>query len=125
MVNIKRRRKPIKVLGITRLKCSVLFADLWKREEPPQKISKLAIAAETEQDRYDTTTVVKCYECKAENIDPQQGKLAAVVDGILKASTFAKQAEVKAWEQELTPCEHTLCLEQQAARQIESQGKKA
>ena len=56
-------------------------------------------------------------------MEATQGKLPAVVDGILKASTFAKQAEVKAWEQEFTPCEHTLCLQQEDARQIESQGK--
>lgn len=44
-----------------------------------------------------------------------------MVDAVLKANTFARQAEVQAWEQEITPCEHTLCLEQQSARQIESQ----
>lgn len=41
------------------------------------------------------------------------------MDAVLKANTFARQEEVKAWEQELTACEHTLCLEQDAARQIE------
>ena len=95
----------------------------FQREEPPQKISKLAIAAETEEDRYDTRTEVKCFECGVENVDTSQGKLPIVIDGVLKASTFAKQAEVKAWEQEFTPCEHTLCLEQQTARQIASQGE--
>ncbi|KAL8725539.1 MAG: hypothetical protein Q9166_007293 [cf. Caloplaca sp. 2 TL-2023] len=92
-----------------------------KRDEPPQKISKLAIAAETEEDRYDTKTEVRCYECGVEHVDKSSGKLPAVVDGVLKANTFAKQAEVQAWEQEITPCEHTLCLEQGSARQIESQ----
>ncbi|KAL8668902.1 MAG: hypothetical protein Q9168_006488 [Polycauliona sp. 1 TL-2023] len=91
------------------------------REEPPQKISKLAIAAETEEDRYDTTTEVRCYECGIDDVDKGSGKLSAVVDGVLKANTFAKQAEVQAWEQEITACEHTLCLEQEPARQIESQ----
>ncbi|KAL8927901.1 MAG: hypothetical protein Q9172_001127 [Xanthocarpia lactea] len=92
-----------------------------KRDEPPQKISKLAIAAETEEDRYDTRTEVRCYECGIDNVDKSSGKLPAVVDGVLKANTFARQAEVQAWEQEITPCEHTLCLEQEPARQIESQ----
>lgn len=89
-----------------------------KRDEPPQKISKLAIAAETEADRYDTTTQVKCYECGIDDVDKSSGKLSQVVDAVLKANTFAQQEEVKAWEQELTACEHTLCLEQDAARQI-------
>lgn len=54
-------------------------------------------------------------------MDKTSGKLADVVDSVLKANTFARQAEVQAWEQEITPCEHTLCLEQESARQIESQ----
>ena len=85
-------------------------------------MSKLAIAAETDADRYDTATEVRCSECGP--VDPvQHDGLAAVVEGVLKASTFARQAEVQAWEQELTPCEHTLCLEQAAPRHIESQGQ--
>ena len=90
------------------------------REEPPQKISKLAISAETDEDRYDTTTQVKCFECKDENVDKSHANLKDVVAGVLRANTFAKQEEVKAWEQEMVPCEHTLCLEQEAARKIES-----
>ncbi|KAL8703553.1 MAG: hypothetical protein Q9201_003257 [Fulgogasparrea decipioides] len=92
-----------------------------KRDEPPQKLSKLAVLAETEADRYNTETQVRCYECGVDEVDKQSGKLPPVVDGVLKANTFAKQAEVKAWEQEITPCEHTLCLEQEPARQIASQ----
>ena len=103
MLNIKRTKKTI------------------HREEPPQKISKLAIAAETEEDRYDTVTKVICYACQIEDVDKAEGKLQAVVDGIMKAMTFAKQEEVKAWEQEFIPCEHTLCLEQQPGKHIESQ----
>ena len=91
------------------------------RDEPPQKISKLAIAAETETDRYDTVTRVKCYECNIDDVDASLGKLPGVVEGVLKANTFARQEEVKAWEQELTACEHTLCLEQETSRNIDSQ----
>jgi ubiquitin carboxyl-terminal hydrolase 5/13 len=101
-LNIKRTRKKV------------------KRDEPPQKLTKLAIAAETEEDRYDTTTCVKCYECGIENVDKTAGKLPEMIDSVLKAATFARQEEVKAWEQELTPCEHTLCLEQDPPKQIES-----
>ncbi|KAL9104694.1 MAG: hypothetical protein Q9163_000372 [Psora crenata] len=94
-----------------------------KRDEPPQKISKLAIAAETEEDRYDTRTEVRCYECGVNEIDTSRGRLRDVVDGIMKANTFARQAEVQAWEQEITPCEHTLCLDQGPSRTIDSQGR--
>jgi hypothetical protein len=55
-------------------------------------------------------------------VDKSSGKLPEVIEGVLKANTFARQAEVKAWEQEFTPCEHTLCLEQEKARNIESGG---
>ena len=103
------------VLNIRRTKKTI------HREEPPQKMSKLVINAETEEDRYDTKTQVICYACQIENVDKAAGKLQPVVDGIMNAMTFAKQEEVKAWEQEFTPCEHTLCLEQQPSKQIESQ----
>jgi ubiquitin carboxyl-terminal hydrolase 5/13 len=87
--------------------------------EPPEKISKLAIKAETEQDKYDIQTDVHCFECGVTGI-PKGGKLGEVVDGVLKANTFAKEQEIKAWEQEITPCEHTLCLEQEPGRPIPS-----
>ena len=103
MLNIKRTRKNI------------------DRDEPPQKISKLAIAAETEADRYSFETNIRCYECNVENIDMPTAKLAAVVDGVMKANAFSRQEEVKAWELELTSCEHIVSLRQEPARQIDSQ----
>jgi ubiquitin carboxyl-terminal hydrolase 5/13 len=90
------------------------------RGEPEKKMSKLAIAAETEEDRYETTTTVKCYACDAE-VNKSTADLSSIIDGVMKAMTFSRQEEVKAWEQEITACEHTLCLEQEAARKIESQ----
>ncbi|KAI2624475.1 ubiquitin carboxyl-terminal hydrolase 14 [Xylaria nigripes] len=89
------------------------------KDEPPTKMTKLAIAAETEADRYDITTTVKCHECVKE-LDKTHAALAPVIDGILKANTFARQEEVKAWEQEMTSCEHILLLQQEQSRKIES-----
>ncbi|KAI9854698.1 MAG: hypothetical protein M1824_006650 [Vezdaea acicularis] len=103
VLNIKRTRKAV------------------KRDEPPKKVTKLEIAAETEADRYNTSIRVRCYECQMDDVDKTSGKLPAVVDGIMNAMTFARQEEVKAWEQEFTACEHTLCLEQEPAREIASQ----
>ncbi|KAJ9199987.1 hypothetical protein DTO166G4_8418 [Paecilomyces variotii] len=102
------------VLNIKRLRKKL------QRDEPPHKISKLAIAAETEEDRYETITSVLCYECKEENIDKVSGKLPSVIDGIMKALSFTEREEIKAWEQEFVPCEHTLLLQQQEGRKIES-----
>lgn len=90
------------------------------RDEPEKKITKLAIAAETETDRYDTVTDLHCFECGTEGLDKDRPEVKSTLDGVLKANTFAKQEEVKAWELELQPCEHTLCLEQEAAREIPS-----
>lgn len=39
----------------------------------------------------------------------------------MSAMTFATQTEVQAWEQEITPCEHTLVLEQDPAKALEDQ----
>ena len=91
------------------------------RDEPPPKVSKLAIAAETESDSYDTTTYVRCYDCAVDDVDQAKGNLSTTVKGVLSANTFAKQEEVKAWEQEMTACEHTLCLQQGPSRKIASQ----
>ncbi|KAL7899904.1 ubiquitinyl hydrolase [Trichoderma sp. SZMC 28014] len=88
------------------------------RDEPPAKITKLAIAAETEEDRYDTALGVKCIECQQE-LDIANPKLAPIVEGILKAHTFSRKEEVKAWEQELTSCEHILTMQQHPSRKIE------
>jgi len=103
VLNIKRTRKHV------------------QRDEPPQKLTKVAIEAEREEDKYDTSAQVNCLACRMDNIGQGSERLSQVVDAVLKASTFAKQEEVKAWELEMTPCEHTLCLEQHSSRQIASQ----
>jgi ubiquitin carboxyl-terminal hydrolase 5/13 len=89
------------------------------KDEPQPKITKLAIAAETEADRFDTHTSVKCLEC-SRDLDISHPKLAPVVAGIMKANTFARQEEVKAWEQELTTCDHILMLQQTESKQLQS-----
>ncbi|RAL13606.1 ubiquitin-specific protease UBP14 [Aspergillus homomorphus CBS 101889] len=102
-LNIKRSRKKI------------------QRDEPPQKVSKLAIAAETDDDQFDTSTRVLCYHCYQNDIDKSSGNLPSVIEGVMSAMPFSKREEVKAWEQEFVPCEHTLCIDQSSPRQLESQ----
>jgi ubiquitin carboxyl-terminal hydrolase 5/13 len=103
VLNIKRTRKTL------------------ERDEPPQKMSKLAIAAETEADRYETSSEVRCLECGTNDIDTSDPILAPVIRGVLEANTFSRQEEVKAWEQEMISCEHILTLSQQESRAIQSQ----
>jgi ubiquitin carboxyl-terminal hydrolase 5/13 len=81
-------------------------------------MSKLAIAAETDEDRYDMALAVKCLECD-KDLDMANNNLMPVVDGIMKANTFSRKEEVKAWEQELTSCEHVLLMQQHESRRIE------
>ncbi|KAF4592237.1 ubiquitin C-terminal hydrolase [Ophiocordyceps camponoti-floridani] len=100
VLNIRRTRKPV------------------VRDEPPPKMSKLAIAAESDEDRYDTALSAKCLDCDA-LLDITDARLDPVVQGILKANTFARKEEVKAWEQELTGCEHILLLQQHQPREIQ------
>ncbi|ROV88665.1 hypothetical protein VPNG_10310 [Cytospora leucostoma] len=102
------------VLNIKRTRRAVI------RDEPPQKITKLAIAAEREEDKYDNTLAVKCLECDTV-LDKADSKLAPVIDGILTSNTFSRREEIKAWEQELTSCEHVLTLQQDEPRKIASQ----
>ncbi|KAG1814654.1 uncharacterized protein BJ212DRAFT_1512291 [Suillus subaureus] len=74
-------------------------------EEPPAKIKKLAINEEREEDKYEHTTVFKCWKC-----DLQGGKeTKRLTDGVMLSLSSARQSEVKAWEEEITACEHTLC----------------
>ena len=85
-------------------------------------MSKLAIAAETEEDRFDTTAKAVCYACHDNDVDKSLGKLPIVIDGVMKALTFSRREEIKAWEQEFVPCEHTLCLQQEPNKAIKPEG---
>lgn len=85
-------------------------------------MSKLAISAETEEDQYDTETKVVCYSCDFQDVDKASGKLPDVINGVMKALTFSRKEEVKAWEQEFVPCEHTRGLEQKQEPRDVSQG---
>ncbi|KAJ4406173.1 ubiquitin C-terminal hydrolase Ubp14 [Neurospora sp. IMI 360204] len=114
MLHATSRNHPL-VLNIRRTRKII------ERNEPPLKMSKLAIAAETESDRYDTTLTVKCLECGIDNLDKDDATIAPVIDAVMKANTFSRKEEVKAWEQELTTCEHILTMQQGEPRKIESQ----
>ncbi|KAH8203820.1 hypothetical protein TruAng_001997 [Truncatella angustata] len=101
------------VLNIRRTRKQVV------KDEPRAKITKLAIAAETEADRYDTHTAARCLECDTD-IEIFHPKIAPIVDGIMKANTFSRKEEVKAWEQELTNCDHVVSIRQHEGRQLQS-----
>lgn len=83
-------------------------------------MTKIAIAAETEEDRYENALSVKCLDCNI-TLDAKHHKLAPTVDGIMTANTFSRKEEVKAWEQEMSTCEHILTMQQGEPRKIANQ----
>ncbi|TFK84594.1 ubiquitin carboxyl-terminal hydrolase 14 [Polyporus arcularius HHB13444] len=112
-VNIKRKLKP--------------SANRTEDEEPPAKMKKLAIVEDREEDKYEHKTVLKCWKCDSENgrelpdasADPH---VQSLISGVMQSLSSARQSEVKAWEEEIAACEHTLMLEQQATGHIAASG---
>ncbi|KAG9007392.1 hypothetical protein FRB94_014419 [Tulasnella sp. JGI-2019a] len=90
-------------------------------KEPPLK--KLAIFEEREEDKYEHQTTLKCMSCGGVEIPPENDpKIKSLTDGVMHSMSSARQSEVKAWEDEITACEHTLMLDQSASKPIEASG---
>lgn len=89
---------------------------------PPQKISKIAIVMENEEPQYEYVTKIRCYACNgAEEAKEATPQLNAIVEAVLSSISSAKQSDIKAWEEEIVPCEHTLCLVQDEPKKLEQQ----
>ncbi|WBW72612.1 Lys48-specific deubiquitinase Ubp14 [Schizosaccharomyces osmophilus] len=95
MLNIKRKLKP-ETCG-----------------EPLRKVTKLEIREESEEDIYNWFYQPHCLICKTD-LDIQQPLLSASFEAVIKAPKASNKSQVKAWENEIVPCEHTLCLQPQA-----------
>lgn len=115
-------------------------------EEPPTKMKKLAITEEREEDKYDHTLTLKCWLCEAMagsvipdalqdpkactrstlfSFDPDSLQIKSLADGVMSSLSSARQSEVKAWEEEITACEHTLLLQQESSGPIEASGMRS
>nr|CAG8503511.1 9580_t:CDS:10 [Entrophospora candida] len=92
-----------------------------ENEEPPQKISKLAIVPESEEEKYEFLTKVKCHTCDGVEVDKTLDNLPFVIDSIMLSISANRQSEIKAWEEEITACEHTQNLVQEPPKALESQ----
>lgn len=79
-------------------------------------MTKLAIIEDqTEEDKYDHLTTIKCWKCdpiSGAEIPSSHPKATALIEGVMQSMSSARKSEVKAWEEELLPCEHTLTLHQ-------------
>ncbi|KIK70466.1 hypothetical protein GYMLUDRAFT_234930 [Collybiopsis luxurians FD-317 M1] len=106
-VNVKRKLKP--------------SAQRAQDEEPPAKMTKLAIVEEREEDKYEFITTVKCWKCEAE-ISKNEPKINSLVSAVMQSLSSARQSEVQAWEEEILACEHTLTLSQHSTGPIPAAG---
>ena len=80
---------------------------LIKKPKQSGPIRSLTISSGEE---YESLTQVKCLFCQIElNADT---RVISLVDSILLSNSAMFQSSVDQWEQELTPCEHTLTLVQ-------------
>ncbi|KIM37665.1 hypothetical protein M413DRAFT_448435 [Hebeloma cylindrosporum] len=112
-LNVRRKPKP--------------SAQRSEDEEPPTKMTKLAIVEEREEDKYDHVTSIKCWICDPDNgvVVPEaisEPNTQSLINGVMQAMSSARQSEVKAWEEEIGPCEHTLTIEQFVSAQIPASG---
>ncbi|KAG8861239.1 hypothetical protein FRB96_003189 [Tulasnella sp. 330] len=90
-------------------------------KEPPLK--KLAILEERDEDKYEYQTVLKCLFCGGVEIpSDQDAQTKSLADAVMHSMSSARQSEVKAWEEELTACEHTLMIDQSMSKPIEPSG---
>ncbi|KAK9447508.1 uncharacterized protein V1518DRAFT_421178 [Limtongia smithiae] len=92
-----------------------------ERQESPAKIVKLSIPDESDEMKYEIHTSVKCLACGGLELDKESPELSRVVQGVMTSLSSRQQSEVKAWEEEILPCEHTLCLEQDIAMVLADQ----
>ena len=126
-LNVKRRKKP----SSRRVCLHLTFPTAvppdptakGEGEEPPTKMTKLAIAEEREEDKYAFSTVLKSYEDGLEHPELSTDSIVQpLFDGVLKSLSSGRQLEVQSWEEEIAFCEHTLTLEQLATGPIPASG---
>ncbi|GAA5894063.1 hypothetical protein JCM8208_002337 [Rhodotorula glutinis] len=116
VVNIQRRKKP----------ASERRRSKRDSNEPPVK--KLAIREEEpEEDKFDFVTEVRMYEgeraaAKYVVVDEVDDKLNGIVAAVLSSMSSAQKSEVKAWEEEIVPCQHTRELVQPEPKKLEPSG---
>ncbi|KAG0058994.1 hypothetical protein BGZ89_000800 [Linnemannia elongata] len=106
------------VVNIKRIK---IQKDVRDGEEPPQKITKIAIQAENDADNYEYFTEVKCYECGGVEVDKTVGQIPNVVDAIMTSLSASRQSEIKAWEEEIISCDHIRNIQQEAEKVVSAE----
>ncbi|KAF9425625.1 hypothetical protein BGZ94_007373 [Podila epigama] len=89
-------------------------------DEPPQKITKIAIVPENDTDLYEYFTHVKCFECGGVEVE-KTDNISKVADAIMTSLSASRQSEIKAWEEEITSCDHIRNLQQDTAKVVSAE----
>lgn len=81
--------------------------------ERSAKMAKLMITDTPEDSNYNTTTLVYCAFCDTSyGVDQVPVDLQTAITAVLSSNSSARDNEIKAWEQEIVPCAHSLEIEQ-------------
>ncbi|KAJ3327067.1 hypothetical protein HDU76_012385 [Blyttiomyces sp. JEL0837] len=83
-------------------------------------MTKLSIPVENDEDLYEFKTEVRCFACG--NIKVDESSVSQIVVDVMTAMSSKKQSDVKAWEEEITSCTHTLNLEQMPSKPLAAAG---
>ena len=87
-----------------------------QKNEEPKKITKLAIGkpggADFTGDDWEQILEVTCLECNKALDYEKDNEIKSLVTSVLNASSENEKEDIKAWEEEICPCEHTLTLVQ-------------
>lgn len=81
--------------------------------ERHQKIAKLEIKDTKEEDVYDITKSIYCLDCNQNfSIEKSPENIQRLIENVLKSNSSVRDDEIKAWEQEVFPCEHSVDIQQ-------------
>ncbi|KAJ1960478.1 ubiquitin C-terminal hydrolase Ubp14, partial [Dipsacomyces acuminosporus] len=81
----------------------------------PAKLTKLEIKEESDEEKYDYETFVRCWGCSGARVEDGLENIEPTVQAVLHSVEASKSHEIKAWAEEVTPCEHFGSLEQSPA----------
>lgn len=91
-------------------------------------MTKLTIVEDRDEDRYEHRTTIKCWKClPATGLEIPEASAdshaKSLITAVMQSLSSARQSEVKAWEEEITACEHILTLEQSVTGPILDSGE--
>ena len=93
-----------------------------EKKEKEIKITKIAVGlpggADLEEEKYDQKIEIICLSCNKKIEYENDEKLKSLVTSIINSSSESQKSEIKAWEEKIYPCEHTLTLEQDIGKII-------